>query len=51
MMPKAKVKQIRWKCAHCGAQGWWTPSTHVGLAPIYDHDRPQGGRCTKNKFN
>ena len=39
------TKQDRWTCQFCKASGWWTPSTHIGLSPLFDHDRPQGGKC------
>lgn len=40
------IPQTRWgPCVHCKAEGWWTPSTHVGANPLHEHDRPQGGRC------
>lgn len=40
--------QSRWYCATCGASGWWTPSTHMGLNPLKDHDRPDGRRCPES---
>jgi len=39
------TKQDRWTCQFCKASGWWTPSTHIGLSSLFDHDRPQGGKC------
>jgi hypothetical protein len=43
--PSRKTPQTRWKCGRCGAEGWWTPSTHIGQTPLKDHDRPDGRRC------
>lgn len=45
----SKVKQDRWTCRFCKANGWWTPSTHIGGPPTGSHDRPQGGRCRKSE--
>jgi len=42
-------EQQRWSCGFCGASGWWNPSTHIGVKPEKDHDRPQGGRCQKSR--
>jgi hypothetical protein len=40
--------QVRWgPCRFCGATGWWTPSHHIGAAPLNAHDRPQGGQCRR----
>ena len=41
------IPQDRWRCPHCGASGWWTPSSHIGLSPLTDHNRPDGRRCKK----
>jgi len=46
-----KTPQSRWgPCLHCGATGWWTPSTHIGPRPEHDHDRPQGGQCRRARI-
>lgn len=42
---KTQIPQDRWECGHCGADGWWTPSTHVGRPPTTHHNRPDGRRC------
>lgn len=46
-MAERKVPQQRWECGHCGTEGWWTPSQHIGDPPYKDHDRPDGRKCRK----
>jgi hypothetical protein len=40
-----KPAQERFVCTHCGTEGWWTPSTHIGPSPLQSHDRPDGRKC------
>jgi hypothetical protein len=40
-------RQLRWRCSHCGSEGWFNPlSLHLG-DPRTDHDRPDGRQCLK----
>jgi hypothetical protein len=40
----SKVQNRRWgPCPFCKAEGWETVAQRIG--GLFDHDRPQGGRC------
>jgi len=47
MPTKKPVAQQRFKCPHCGTEGWWTPSLSHVLNPPQSHDRPDGRRCLR----
>jgi hypothetical protein len=40
-----RLKNTRWTCPHCLAEGWQTGREQV--SPRYDHDTVHGKRCRK----
>lgn len=40
-----RLRNTRWTCPHCRAEGWQTGREQV--SPRYDHDTVNGKRCRK----
>jgi hypothetical protein len=46
-MRAGKIRCKRFKCNHCGVEGWYDPTaTHI-VDPRTDHDRADGRKCRK----